>query len=208
VRNFILAMLVLVGALGTPALALGSALMPTGFRETLVAEGLDGGSGLQFAPDGRLFVSEQSGELWLVDIHTGQRSLFLRVEVNADGERGLIGFTFDPDFGTNGYLYVHYVSPGPPIHSRISRFESAGDGARAGSETIIFELEPQETYYHVGGALAFGPDGLLYVGVGDNAQVDHSQALDTTGAGEAAKIAPEALVRWKTSFVRVFTFSF
>ena len=103
---------------------------------------------------------------------------FLTVNVNAVGERGLLGVAFDPNFAFNQFVYVYYTTASAPIHNRVSRFTAMGDVAAAGSEVVILELENlSSATNHNGGALHFGPDGTLYVAVGDNANGANAQTL-------------------------------
>src|SRR6267378_8596024 len=82
----------------TPAPA---ATLPSGFTETLVANGLSSPTAMQFAPDGRLFVCLQGGQLRVIKNGALLATPFLTVTVDAAGERGLLGVTFDPDFANN-----------------------------------------------------------------------------------------------------------
>jgi glucose/arabinose dehydrogenase len=84
----------------------------------------------------------------------------------------------DPAFASNGFVYVHYTTPQDGTHNRISRFTANGDVAAAGSEVVLVNLPALSTATnHNGGALRFGLDGKLYVGVGDNASSAKAQNL-------------------------------
>jgi glucose/arabinose dehydrogenase len=134
---------------------------------------------MAFAPDGRLFVCQQNGQLRVIKAGALLTTPFLTVTVNSSGERGLLGITFDPDFATNQFVYVYYTTSASPIHNRVSRFTANGDVAVAGSEVIILELNNlSSATNHNGGALHFGPDGKLYIAVGDNANTANSQTLN------------------------------
>jgi glucose/arabinose dehydrogenase len=155
-----------------------AATLPTGFTEALVASGLSSPTAMQFAPDGRLFVCEQGGRLRVIKNGTLLPTPFVTVTVSATGERGLLGVAFDPNFATNGYVYLYYTATLPTIHNRISRFTANGDVAVAGSETVILELDNLSgATNHNGGALAFGPDGKLYAAVGENANGAYAQSF-------------------------------
>ena len=93
--------------------------------------------------------------------------------------RGCWGLAFDPGHSENGYLYVYY-SAAEPRRSVISRFSVAagGDAADPASERVLLEI-PQPFSNHNGGQIAFGPDGYLYVGVGDG-----GKAGDPFGNGQ------------------------
>ena len=133
---------------------------------------------MQFAPDGRLFVCRQSGQLRVVQNGTLLATPFLTVAVNASGERGLLGVAFDPDFATNNFVYVYYTATSPTIHNRVSRFTANGNVAVPGSEVVLLELNALSgATNHNGGAIHFGNDGKLYVAVGDNANGANSQTL-------------------------------
>ena len=92
------------------------------------------------------------------------------MNTNDSGERGLLGVAFDPDFPHQPYVYVYYTATSPEVHNRVSRFTANGDQAVPGSERILLELEPLGASNHNGGAIHFGPDGKLYVAVGENAR--------------------------------------
>src|SRR6185503_12450835 len=103
---------------------------------------------------------------------------FLTVTVNSSGERGLLGVAFDPQFASNGFVYVYYTATTPAIHNRVSRFTASGDVALAGSEVVLLDLNNlSSATNHNGGAMHFGPDGKLYVAVGENANSANSQTL-------------------------------
>jgi glucose/arabinose dehydrogenase len=166
-------------AIATPGAAwpVNAATLPSGFSEVLVASGLASPTAMQFAPDGRLFVCEQGGRLRV--IRNGQllSTPFVTLTVSSTGERGLLGVAFDPNFAVNQYVYVYYTATTPTVHNRVSRFTANGDVAVAGSEVVLMDLENLSATNHNGGALAFGPDGKLYIAVGENAVSSNSQTL-------------------------------
>jgi glucose/arabinose dehydrogenase len=120
-----------------------------------------------------MFVADQGGGLIeLLDLADGgtSTSLLLNLEgtVSRQGnEEGLLSVALDPRFATNGYLYAYY-SAASPRRSVLSRFTvpAGSDVADGGSELVILELE-QPFSNHNGGAVRFGPDGMLYLGFGD-----------------------------------------
>jgi glucose/arabinose dehydrogenase len=84
----------------------------------------------------------------------------------------------DPAFVSNGYVYVYYTASTPVAHNRVSRFTAAGDQAQPGSELVLLDLNPlSSALNHNGGGLHFGPDGKLYIGVGENANGANAQTL-------------------------------
>jgi glucose/arabinose dehydrogenase len=178
-RSFLLkTTALLLVAFGTCPRSLNAATLPTGFTETEVASGLTNATAMAFAPDGRLFVCLQGGQLRVIKDGVLLPTPFLSVTVNSSGERGLLGIAFDPDFESNNYVYVYYTATTPAIHNRVSRFTANGDVAVAGSETVIFDLNNLSTATnHNGGAMHFGPDDKLYIAVGENATPSNSQTL-------------------------------
>ena len=159
-------------------LSVQAATLPTGFTETLVAGGLSSPTAMAFAPDGRLFVCLQGGQLRVIKNGALLPTPFMTLTTDASGERGLLGITFDPNFATNNFLYVYYTVTTTPRHNRVSRFTANGDLVVAASELPILDLENLSATNHNGGAIHFGPDGKLYVAVGENAVGSNSQTLN------------------------------
>jgi glucose/arabinose dehydrogenase len=157
-----------------------AATVPSGFTDAVVASGLTNPTAMALAPDGRIFVCEQGGTLRVIKNGALLPTPFLTVTVNSSGERGLLGIAFDPNFLSNQLVYVYYTATSPAIHNRISRFTASGDVALAGSEVIVMDLPNLSTATnHNGGSIHFGPDGNLYVAVGDNANSANAQSLST-----------------------------
>ena len=156
-----------------------AANLPTGFTEVQVGGNLSGSlTAMAFAPDGRLFVCQQGGQLRVIKNGVLLSTPFVSLTVDSSGERGLLGIAFDPNFATNHYLYGYYTVATSPIHNRVSRFTAAGDTAAPGSEIVILNLDNlSSATNHNGGAIHFGPDGKLYIGVGENANGANAQSL-------------------------------
>jgi len=136
----------------------------------LVISGFERPTFLTHAGDDRLFVTEQSGRIWIV--FNGQKSsepfLDIRQRIGSDElEQGLLSMAFHPDYSTNGMFYVNYTDrAGDTV---VSSFQlSLGDPnmADASSETILMTVN-QPYANHNGGQINFGPDGYLYIGLGD-----------------------------------------
>jgi uncharacterized repeat protein (TIGR03806 family) len=125
--------------------------------------------------DGHWLIGEQSGEVWrIVDdpaVEDKQLALDLRDHVKVSYELGLLDAAFSPNFLTDGWFYLSYTAPsqtGAAATTVLSRVHSPDGGATfdLASEELIFELE-QPYSNHNGGQIAFGPDGYLYLGLGD-----------------------------------------
>jgi glucose/arabinose dehydrogenase len=159
-----------------PVLARAASL-PPGFAETRIAQGLDP-TALAIAPDGRLFLTEKPGRIRIVKDDVLLATPFATVTPDRDNEQGLLGIALDPNFASNGFVYVFYTVPGSSRRNRISRFTARGDVA-AGGETVLFDLSPRNSWVHNGGGLAFGPDGKLYVSAGDDQSPNNAPSTTT-----------------------------
>jgi glucose/arabinose dehydrogenase len=175
--GFPIILMLLIAALHLSARA---ATLPTGFTETQIG-GLSNPTAMALAPDGRIFVCQQGGQLRVIKNGALLSTPFLTVTVDSAGERGLLGIAFDPNFATNRFIYIYYTATTPAIHNRVSRFTASatnGDVAAAGSETVILDLNNLSgATNHNGGAMHFGPDGKLYIAVGENANPSNSQTV-------------------------------
>jgi glucose/arabinose dehydrogenase len=151
----------------------GSAGVTQGFtkNESWVT-GLSAATAFAQAPDGRLFIAEQGGALRVVKNGVLLPTPFVQLVVDSTGERGLLGVAFDPNFTVNHWVYVYHTTPEGGTHNRISRFMASpvnGDVMSVGSQANLVDLPALGATNHNGGAIHFGIDGMLYAGVGDNA---------------------------------------
>ena len=120
-----------------------------------------------------IFVTEQPGQIHVFpdDQETTHTEIFLDIQdrvSKSSNEEGLLGLAFDTKYSTNGHFYVYYSASSPrrSVLSRFSVNQSDPNTADLSSETIILEI-PQPYKNHNGGQIAFGPDGYLYIGLGD-----------------------------------------
>ena len=154
-------------------------VLPSGFSETQIS-GFSSPSAMVQAPDGRIFVCEQAGLIKVVKNDALLPIPFMSVDAQAYQERGLVGITLDPGFATNQFVYIYYTAKTPTFHNRLSRFTANGDVVVPGSELILLDLPTLgESGWHNGGSLNFGPDGKLYLGVGENNIAANSQSFQT-----------------------------
>jgi len=134
-----------------------------------VASGFDQPLFVTAAPGdaSRLFVVEQTGRIRIVKDGALQPQPFLNLagSVSCCGERGLLGLAFHPDYQRNGRFYVDYTNRAGDTRVVEYRVSSNPDRARPGGRVVLAVHQPFAN--HNGGMLAFGPDGKLYVGLGD-----------------------------------------
>ncbi|HEV3261696.1 MAG TPA: PQQ-dependent sugar dehydrogenase, partial [Gemmataceae bacterium] len=188
----------------------GAANLPEGFSETPVARGFTGATAMDIAPDGRIFICEQTGTLRIVKHDVLLAEPFVKLAVDSSWERGLLGVAFDPRFPKNHYVYLNYISPKPYPHHRISRFIARGDRAVPDSEVILFKGDNQTKLGggvqngHQGGAIHFGKDGKLYIAIGDQTAGEPAQSMKTL-QGKMLRINPDGSIPRDNPFYRVTT---
>lgn len=161
---------------------------PTGdLQLQSVLIGLNFPVGLSLAPDGRIFYNERlTGAIriinpgWLLD-----PTPFCQISVAVAGEQGLLGLTLDPNFAANEYVYVYYTVSGATMN-RVSRFAKSGGVC---TETIILNNLPVSGN-HNGGIIQFGPDGKLYVVIGDTEVPSNAQDIISL-AGKILRVNPD-----------------
>ncbi|MFW9770961.1 MAG: PQQ-dependent sugar dehydrogenase [Candidatus Thorarchaeota archaeon] len=127
----------------------------------------------------RLFVLELGGKIYSFnnDVNETQKTLFLDISdyVSIGGERGLLGLAFHPNFSINGFFYLDYTNTtGDTVISRFKVDDTDNSIANKSSEKIILRIN-QPYSNHNGGQLAFGPDGYLYIAVGDGGSAGDPQ---------------------------------
>ena len=141
--------------------------------------------------DGRLYVVEQAGVLRIVEAGKLRPEPFLdiRRQVESGGEMGLLSIAFHPRYRENGMLYVNYTArDADGLHTRISRFRrDTGVRADPKSETQLLRID-QPYSNHNGGQLAFGPDGYLYIGMGDGGSANDPQGYAQNPASLLGKL--------------------
>lgn len=154
-------------ALATSAgMAASATIDGTAIAFATVGEGFDRPVALMPLPgDGRLLVVEKTGRVrFLTDGRPGAVFLDLSDAVSQGNEQGLLGLAFDPDYAANGKLYVDYTDQGGD--TQIVSFTAAGDAADGKSAKTLLSIDQPEAN-HNGGWIAFGPDGYLYIAMGD-----------------------------------------
>ncbi len=152
-----------------------SALPADFVRKDWVA-GLHSPLAMRFAPDGRLFVTDQACKVWVMKDGIPLPAPFATVPCKTTRRESMMGVAFDPNFSVNGYVYLHYDYYDPvngASGNRITRLTASTgnpDVADPKSETIILTGDPEGG--DMGGAFFFGKDGMLYAGTGQPGSQD------------------------------------
>lgn len=160
----------------------------TGYEWVVFARGLSAPIGLANAGDGsgRLFVLEKAGLIRTIQDGELLPDPFLNItdRVGSGGsEQGLLGLAFHPGFSENGFFYVNYTDrQGDTVIARYQVSPNGSTRADPVNETILLQV-PQPFGNHNGGSVVFGPDGYLYLGLGDGGSggdpQDNAQSLNT-----------------------------
>jgi glucose/arabinose dehydrogenase len=191
----------LCALLAVPAVAQS---VPSGFLvDTLVSTGLQAPHDFCFLPDGRVLIANRGGAV-MVYAGSGVVTVGTVPNVETGSERGLLSIAADPSFPLNGYIYVWYSSTADAF-LHLDRFTCTGDLANATSTNLAFAASsrrvilgamPDGAFNHNGGSVRFGPDGMLYQSMGDDASSCTAQnttssagcvlRMDVSGLGPAA----------------------
>lgn len=174
------------------------AALPANFqRNLIVGSGLNGVTAFEFAPDGRIFILQRTGEIYIYKNGQLLTQPFAVLPSINSGDRGLIGIAFDPDFNSNHYVYFYYT--GLDKLNRLVRFNASGDVGTDGPFILYQTTFPSEQL-HVGGSIRFGPDGKLYFAVGDNGYHNNAQDL-TNPHGKILRINKDGSIPLDNPFV-------
>ncbi|HEV8326524.1 MAG TPA: PQQ-dependent sugar dehydrogenase [Nitrospiraceae bacterium] len=171
---------------------------PTGALQLQpVLSGLNFPVGLSLAPDGRIFYNERlTGKIRIINPSwQPDPTPFCQILVSTSGEQGLLGLTLDPNFASNQLVYVYYTVPGPTMN-RVSRFSKSGGVC---TETVILDNLPVSSN-HNGGIIKFGPDGKLYVVIGDTEVPSNAQDI-TSLAGKILRVNPDGSAPSNNPFI-------
>jgi glucose/arabinose dehydrogenase len=144
--------------------------------------------GLAQSPDGRVFFNERlTGNIRIIAPPWQLVSTpFCQLSIATNGEQGLLGLTLDPNFSTNHFAYVYYTAAAP-VRNRVVRYTETN--SLCTQETVILDNLPAGPN-HDGGVIQFGPDGKLYVIIGDTG--DSANAQDVTSlAGKMFRLNPD-----------------
>lgn len=164
------------------------ALPPNTTIETVLTN-MDRPIAMAFDPAGRLFYTEKvSGKVRLYANGALQANPVITFNVDSTGERGLLGIAIDPNFNTSRFIYIYYTCGSCPItENRVVRFVENGG---VGSNPVTIFTSTQTAGNHVGGNMHFGPDGKLYISIGENNDPSNSQNANAK-QGKIHRINPD-----------------
>jgi cytochrome c len=146
-----------------------NATIGSNFELETLDDNVDSPMDLAISPEGLVFFVEIGGAVKLHDPATGATSTVANIEVAQAFEDGLLGIALDPLFAENNWVYLFYSPSGSAAKQHVSRFEWTGGVLDPSSEVILLEIPTQrEECCHSGGAMLFGPDGNLFIALGDN----------------------------------------
>lgn len=159
------------------------------------------------------YVAEQGGRVWVFNFNAGvtTKSLFLDLtdRTRANGEQGLLGLAFPPDFASNRVVYAYYSKNANPDldvgNHTLARFTASADGLTANAASgVVLLNEPDPFQNHNGGSLLFGPDAMLYLAIGDGGSggdpQNNGQRLDTV-MGKILRLKPDGTIPADNPFV-------
>jgi len=150
--------------------------LPPGFAKTQLAQGLKNPSVFAFAPNGDIYIGEQSGIILIYRNGAVLPTPVVTLNTDGSGEKGLLGLALDPNFATNGYMYVSYTTLDE--HAQLSRLTVQNDTANLASEKVYLKGNQLQNTHHSANDLRIGPDGKLWWTVGDNVpSISNAQTL-------------------------------
>jgi glucose/arabinose dehydrogenase len=149
--------------------------LPADYRIEYLLDGLEMPTQMAAAPDGRIFIAEQLGAVRIVEGGALRDEPFITIDVYTPEtveEHGLTGVVLDPDFPENHFVYLYYTADNPrrDVIARVRDDNSVGVEL-----TEIWTFLGESSCCHVGGGMKFGPDGRLFVGMGDHVRANLAQ---------------------------------
>jgi glucose/arabinose dehydrogenase len=208
---FAAAAILAAGSLLAPPLQSGKAAaanpafpdLPDGFAKVQLAKGLKNPTAIAFAPNGDIYIAQQRGAIVLYRGGAVQSTPVITIPADTGTETGILGLALDPNFATNGFMYVGYTTV--DLHSQLSRFTVTGGGTTASlaSEVVFWRGNQLQIFHHAINDVHIGPDGDLWAAVGDNdPSITNGETL-TNGYGKILRFNLNGTIPSDNPFVNV-----
>lgn len=168
---------------------------PSKLRVAEIARGLEAPWSLAFLRDGTILVTERPGRVRVVRGGRLIAAPAARLAVDATGEAGLLGIALHPRYPQQPFVYLYYTRAAGALRNRVSRFRLVSGGfagLRLVGEKVLLDRIPGGTI-HDGGRIAFGPDGMLYVGTGDSGRPELAPQRSSL-AGKILRLRPDGSI--------------
>jgi glucose/arabinose dehydrogenase len=170
---------------------------PAFFNEVVVPD-ITAATTIAFLPGGRMLVGELTETIWVVQPGANEPDPVPFLQLDGSfllGEQGLMDICLDPNFASNGYIYVFYTrgASSQNNHNRLSRFTATGNSASLASELVLWQDDQVAQAEHHGGSLGFGSDGKLYFTQGEQFLPDSAQSLNSF-RGKIMRINPNGSI--------------
>ncbi len=175
--------------------------------ETFVS-GLDTPWAIDFAPDGRIFLTERPGRIRVVERGQLRPEPWMTLDVAAVSEAGLMGLAIDPQFSQNRFLYVAYTyrTTFRKIQNRLARLREDPQTGKGTPDKVLID-NVSGAGNHDGGRVKFGPDGKLYWTMGDAQETSHSQKLSSLN-GKILRLNPDGSIPADNPFANSHVYSY
>ena len=203
-KIFALVLVVAVGGSSNQTLA----ATPAEYSVETLVRGLDTPWAIDFAPDGRIFISERPGRIRVVERGQLRAEPWMNIDVASVGEAGLLGLAIDPRFSQNGFIYVAYTYRTGIFGSRnrlVRLREDSNTGKGVLDKILIDEVAGANN--HDGGRVKFGPDGKLYWTMGDAQSSSLAQQLSSLN-GKILRLNSDGSIPTDNPFPNSYVYSY
>src|SRR3990172_3372794 len=178
------------------------------FSIDVLSKGLDTPWAIDFAPDGRIFITERSGRIRVLDRGHLRPDPWMSLEVAAAGEAGLLGLALDPRFAQNFFVYVAYTyrNASGKMQNRLVRLREDAKSRKGQLDKVLIDHIAGGNN-HDGGRVKFGPDGKLYWSMGDAQESRLAQNLASLN-GKILRLNPDGSIPKDNPFANSYVYSY